>query len=765
MIGQWRQKLHIEPPSGWLNDPNGLCYFKGKYHVYFQYLPDSPEGEGRKRWGHYESYDMISWKFAGTAIEPDTEYDLTGAFSGSAVVNGDTLELFYTGNVEHPGDFDYITAGRDANQIRVSTKDGREMSAKDILLRNSDYPEYCSCHVRDPKVTLENGIWRMVLGARTLEDEGCVLIYEGNDPDEFRFIKKLSYPDFGYMWECPDMFELGGNTYLSVSPQGLSHEEFRFQNVYSSGYFKVTGDELSDFEEFDYGFDFYAPQTFETTDGRRILIGWMGMASESGYTNPTVDFGRQHCLTLPRELTVSPDGSILQNPIREIYSLRISPSELRSEKRTYKLPFDIVVNEVKPDPECVLEIGKAKITWHSEGFIELSFADEKAAGGRTVRKVKTDNLSDIRIVADRSSLEVFLNSGRYVMSTRFYPEDEMVSVSVSGFRAQLFELEIKNTLVAIGEALIDFIPDRKGCDFGDVSAFSPAPGGAPANVTAAFSKLGGNSRMVTQLGKDPFGDMIIRTLEDSGVDTSAVSRTDKANTALAFVSLSRNGNRTFSFYRNPSADMLLSPEQIIPDMFDDCSFLHFCSVSLGDFPMKEAHRTAISMARRNGAVISFDPNLRFMLWNDRDELKKAVLEFMPEADILKISDEELEFITGEKEFDKALPGLLTGNVKLVIYTCGADGAYAANREGIAYAPGHEVITADTTGAGDCFIGAFLRCLELNGIKKDDLDKITSGMLKAYLGFANACSAVSVTRKGAIPSYPTLEEVLRGGLLT
>ncbi|MBR6487876.1 MAG: GH32 C-terminal domain-containing protein, partial [Clostridiales bacterium] len=665
----------------------------------------------------------------------------------------------------HPGDFDYITAGRDANQIRVSTKDGREMSAKDILLRNSDYPEYCSCHVRDPKVTLENGIWRMVLGARTLEDEGCVLIYEGNDPDEFRFIKKLSYPDFGYMWECPDMFELGGNTYLSVSPQGLSHEEFRFQNVYSSGYFKVTGDELSDFEEFDYGFDFYAPQTFETTDGRRILIGWMGMASESGYTNPTVDFGRQHCLTLPRELTVSPDGSILQNPIREIYSLRISPSELRSEKRTYKLPFDIVVNEVKPDPECVLEIGKAKITWHSEGFIELSFADEKAAGGRTVRKVKTDNLSDIRIVADRSSLEVFLNSGRYVMSTRFYPEDEMVSVSVSGFRAQLFELEIKNTLVAIGEALIDFIPDRKGCDFGDVSAFSPAPGGAPANVTAAFSKLGGNSRMVTQLGKDPFGDMIIRTLEDSGVDTSAVSRTDKANTALAFVSLSRNGNRTFSFYRNPSADMLLSPEQIIPDMFDDCSFLHFCSVSLGDFPMKEAHRTAISMARRNGAVISFDPNLRFMLWNDRDELKKAVLEFMPEADILKISDEELEFITGEKEFDKALPGLLTGNVKLVIYTCGADGAYAANREGIAYAPGHEVITADTTGAGDCFIGAFLRCLELNGIKKDDLDKITSGMLKAYLGFANACSAVSVTRKGAIPSYPTLEEVLRGGLLT
>ena len=765
MIGQWRQKLHIEPPRGWLNDPNGLCYFKGKYHVYFQYLPDSAEGEGRKCWGHYESYDMISWKFAGTAIEPDMEYDLTGAFSGSAVVNGDILELFYTGNVEHPGDYDYITAGRDANQIRVSTKDGREMSTKDVLLRNSSYPDYCSCHVRDPKVTLENGVWRMVLGARTLENEGCVLIYEGKNPDEFEFVKKLSVPDFGYMWECPDMFELGGNTYLAVCPQGLEHEEFRYQNIYSSGYFKVSGDELTGFEEFDYGFDFYAPQTFETTDGRRILIGWMGMGSESGYTNPTVSLGRQHCLTLPRELTVSADGCILQNPIREIYSLRISPSELRSEQRWYKLPFDIVINTVKLDEECVMEIGKAKITWHSEGYLELSFADEQAAGGRTSRKVKIDNLSDIRVVADRSSLEVFANGGRYVMSSRFYPEYETVSVSVKGFGAQLFELEIKNSLVAIGEALIDFIPDRKGCEFCDVSAFSPAPGGAPANVTAAFSKLGGNARMITQLGKDPFGDMIIKTLDDSGVDTSAVSRTDKANTALAFVSLSRNGNRTFSFYRNPSADMLLAPEQIIPDMFDDCTFLHFCSVSLGDFPMKDAHRTAILLARKSGAVISFDPNLRFMLWDDKEDLKRVVLEFMPEADILKVSDEELEFITGETDLEKALPKLLVGNVKLVIYTCGADGAYAANREGIAYAPGHEVITADTTGAGDCFIGAFLRCLELNGIKKDDLDKIPSGKLKAYLAFANACSAVSVTRKGAIPSYPTLEEVLRGGLLT
>ena len=325
MIGKWRQKLHIEPPRGWLNDPNGLCFFKGKYHVWFQYTEDSADGNGLRSWGHYESSDMLSWKFAGTSLYPDTASDATGVFSGSAVVNGDKLELFYTGNVEHEGDHDYITSGREANQIHVTTTDARQMGAKNVILRNSDYPDYCSCHVRDPKVTCENGVWRMVLGARTLENEGCVLIYEGTSPDEFKFIKKLSVSDFGYMWECPDMFELGGNTYLSVSPQGVVYGEFEFQNLFSSGYFRVDGDKLSHFEEFDHGFDFYAPQTFKAPDGRRILIGWMGIGNGSGYTNPTIDLGWQHCLTIPRELTADADGVILQNPIREIESLRFAP--------------------------------------------------------------------------------------------------------------------------------------------------------------------------------------------------------------------------------------------------------------------------------------------------------------------------------------------------------------------------------------------------------------------------------------------------------
>lgn len=207
-------------------------------------------------------------------------------------------------------------------------------------------------------------------------------------------------------------------------------------------------------------------------------------------------------------------------------------------------------------------------------------------------------------------------------------------------------------LIAIGEALIDFIPDKNGCEFYEVTGFSPKLGGAPANVCGAFARLGGAARLITQLGSDPFGDKIMRELTECDIDTSCISRTDKANTALAFVSLAEDGNRTFSFYRKPSADMLLSPEQIKEEWFEDVFALHFCSVSLGDFPMKQAHYRAIETARKNGGMISFDPNLRFQLWDDPDELKKTVLEFIPFSDILKISDEELKFITGESDFKR-----------------------------------------------------------------------------------------------------------------
>ncbi len=253
-------------------------------------------------------------------------------------------------------------------------------------------------------------------------------------------------------------------------------------------------------------------------------------------------------------------------------------------------------------------------------------------------------------------------------------------------------------LIAIGEALIDFIPAQTG-RLQDVASFEPHVGGAPCNVCGAFARLGGTSAMITQLGQDGFGDKIISELKTYGVDTTMIERTSAANTSLAFVALQADGNREFSFYRKPSADMLMRPDQLRKEGFQNCGFLHFCSVSLGDFPMRQAHRQAIAMAREQGALISFDPNIRLPLWPDAQACRKAVREFLPQAEIIKISDEELEFITGTTDLRKAKAFLFTERTQLVLYTCGSRGAYALTRGAEIYEPSLSVKALDTTGAG------------------------------------------------------------------
>lgn len=273
-------------------------------------------------------------------------------------------------------------------------------------------------------------------------------------------------------------------------------------------------------------------------------------------------------------------------------------------------------------------------------------------------------------------------------------------------------------LIAIGEALIDFIPDKTGCAFSEVTGFAPKVGGAPANLCGAFSRLGGNSMLITQLGNDPFGHKIADELAGFGIDISAVRFTDEANTALAFVSLEKDGNRTFSFYRKPSADML-PPGQIEEKWFGDSYALHFCSVSPGDFPMKDAHLRAIEIARKNGMLVSFDPNLRFPLWNDRNKRRSRVNEFIPLCDILKISDEELEFTKSAEVFS----------------------------------PAEKVRAVDTTGAGDGFTGSLLWKLQSLGVNAANISTAKESTLRECLDFSSHFCAISVQSEGAIASYP------------
>lgn len=309
-------------------------------------------------------------------------------------------------------------------------------------------------------------------------------------------------------------------------------------------------------------------------------------------------------------------------------------------------------------------------------------------------------------------------------------------------------------LLAIGEALIDFIPQQVGCSLAQVEQFHPATGGAPGNVCAAYAKLGGQSALITQLGQDAFGDKITQDLAGFGVDTRYVYRTAQANTSLAFVSLQADGNREFAFFRKPAADMLLTPEQIDREWFTDCGLLHFCSVSLGEYPMRIAHERAITYATEAGALISFDPNVRLPLWDDHTLLRARILEFMPKAHVLKISDEELAFITGKEDIHAALPKLFKGQVQLVIYTQGAQGACAFTRYAQATVPGEAVQAIDTTGAGDAFIGSLLYQLAQENIGVEQLQSITAQQLVRWLKASNQYCAKSVQRTGGPESYDT-----------
>ena len=314
-------------------------------------------------------------------------------------------------------------------------------------------------------------------------------------------------------------------------------------------------------------------------------------------------------------------------------------------------------------------------------------------------------------------------------------------------------------VIAIGEALIDFIPHEKGRALNDVENFLRVPGGAPLNVAAAVAKLGGKSQMLTKLGQDGFGDSILNEVKPLGVDVSRISRTNEANTALAFVSLREDGERDFSFYRNPSADMLLSAEEICVEDFNEKDILHFCSVSLIDAPIKEAHRRAIEIAKEKGCLISFDPNVRLPLWKNPEDCRKAILEFLPLSNIVKISDEELEFITGIKDEKEALDFLLTGDVKVIIYTKGTNGAEFITKERVIFSPSFKVSAQDTTGAGDSFIGSLLYQVAEGEYSLEQLVGLSEEKVQEILTFSNATAALTVCKKGAIGALPLKEEVL------
>lgn len=445
----FREHFHLMPPVGWLNDPNGLCQFEGVYHAFFQYSPFDAEG-GVKMWGHYISDNMLNWKYQGVALYPDQPFDCHGVYSGSALVEDGKMYLYYTGNVKlEDGEYDYIRTGREGNTVLVSSEDGIHFGHKKQLMRNTDYPDDLTCHVRDPKVWKEQDTYYMVQGARTKEDVGQILIFTSKDKVNWKFKSRIeSKEPFGYMWECPDYFTIGDKKILSASVQGLEGGIWEERNVYQSGYFEVEGDILSsyklgEYKLWDYGFDYYAPQSFETEDGRRIHISWMGMPDCEAYTNLTIADGWQHCFTLPREIYVK-DGKICQRPIRELdYKEAITKTAENKLQADSCKAYDLKIDKIQNNQFCIA-LAEELLLEYTDGRFRMRFTDNRktcVSAGRDCRYVETDEVTNIRVIADVSSVEVFVNDGEYVFSTRYYPDKYSINVQAEGADICLAEIK------------------------------------------------------------------------------------------------------------------------------------------------------------------------------------------------------------------------------------------------------------------------------------------------------------------------------------
>lgn len=413
---------HLAPVTGLLNDPNGFIYFQGRYHLFYQWNPLGCQ-HANKCWGHWSSADLLHWQHEPIALMPDSEYDRSGCYSGSAVDNQGVLTLCYTGNVK------FDNGERTAWQcLAVQNASGGFDKLGPVI----PLPEGYTGHVRDPKVWHHQQHWYMVLGAQDHQKQGKVLLLRSDDLMQWQQLGEIAgsgvggLGDAGFMWECPDLFTLDDKHFLIVCPQGVAREEKRFLNSYPSAYLcgELDYDRVTyrhgPLVEMDAGFEFYAPQTALSADGRRLLVGWMGVPDGEEMSQPTTVHGWIHQMTCVRELSQH-NGKLYQSPIRELQALRENEQNWQGVA----------------DDAPILETQNLELELASKGPVMLNFADtliltRQSDGLRLARLSRVTgewqyrywpgDVRELQILCDRSSVEIFINGGEGVMSSRYFPE-------------------------------------------------------------------------------------------------------------------------------------------------------------------------------------------------------------------------------------------------------------------------------------------------------------------------------------------------------
>ncbi|MGD8430816.1 MAG: carbohydrate kinase [Ectothiorhodospiraceae bacterium] len=317
-------------------------------------------------------------------------------------------------------------------------------------------------------------------------------------------------------------------------------------------------------------------------------------------------------------------------------------------------------------------------------------------------------------------------------------------------------------VAAFGEALIDMIPDYGDAGPGGARprAFIPSPGGAPANIAVAVARLGGDARFLGKVGRDFFGNMIRDALNGYGVNTEHLLQTEEAPTALAFVAHDTDGERSFSFYRSPSADLLYRPEEFPEDAFAPPGIFHVCSNTLTEPAIRETTMRGLEMAHRHGCLVSVDVNYRGSLWPEPSQAPTAILSLMGAADVVKLSLEELQELYGKDALETTVAQLLGNGVSLVVVTDGGAALHYYTPTARSSLQPPSVKAVDTTAAGDAFVGGLLYALAADDVTRDGLsDWLTDTRnLETALAFAARCGALAASRYGAYNALPTAAEV-------
>lgn len=308
-------------------------------------------------------------------------------------------------------------------------------------------------------------------------------------------------------------------------------------------------------------------------------------------------------------------------------------------------------------------------------------------------------------------------------------------------------------IVALGEVLIDFT--QSGVSESGMRLFEQNPGGAPANMLTASTRLGMKTAFIGKVGTDMHGTFLKEVLEEQHICTKGMVFDENFFTTLAFVELSETGERKFSFARKPGADTKLRLEEIDKKLLEQTKVFHFGSLSLTDEPCRTATMEAVKYAKEQGAIISYDPNYRELLWESKEQAIEQMRRPIPYVNVLKISDEETELMAGEADPMKASERLIEQGISIVVVTLGEQGAFIRTKEGYSIVPGFASKVVDTTGAGDSFWGGFISRIVASG---KEINALTLAELETMIRFANAVAGICVTRRGAIPAMPSLEEV-------